>query len=356
MQSVISRPTGRTNSLGQPEIEYVPIDSSGLSIVNAVGDVNAATGLGSKITIDTLTYLFKTVTEQRFYTVNVADFLPVTTGEGAWNTTSRYNLTFSNADDFETGNVNLGGRNARTAEVTVSIANKQFPNVLWEKSLSWSLAEVQMALVSNNWDLIASQARAMKQNFDLGIQDIAFLGSKANSSVYGLLNNSAITEDTGTITKYISSMTAAELDAFASAVIGLYQTNSGSYEMPDTFLIPQADYTGLGTMTPGTLGAYPVPKIQYLEEMFKRVTSNQNFKILATAYANKAFNNTKRGYNKNVYLLYKNDPTSVRMNIPVPFTSTQPATIDGYNFHSKSYAQYSGVAVLRNRVLYKMTF
>ena len=81
-----------------------------------------------------------------------------------------------------------------------------------------------------------------------------------------------------------------------------------------------------------------------------------DFKILSTAYADKTFNNSKRAYNKNVYLLYKHDPESVRLNLPVPYTTTQPATADGYTFTNKAYAQYSGVAVLRNRELYKMTF
>lgn len=354
MQSVIYAPTGRTNSLGQPEMEARPFNSTGLSLYNAVGDVNASS-LGAKIAIDTLTYLFKTITEQKFYTINVSDFLPVTVGEGAWNMTSRYNLVFSNADDFETGNADQSNDNARTAEVQVSIANKQFPNVIWKKSIRYSLVEVQQAIVSNNWDRIASLERARKTNADLGVQDIAMLGSRANTNVMGLLNNSVITEDTGTITKYISAMTAAELATFVSTVIGLYQANSGSYEKPNRFVIPQADFTGLGVMTPGTLGTYPVPKIKYLEDMFKLICG-PDFKILSTAYADKTFNNGKRAYNKNVYLLYRYDPESLRMNIPVPYTATQPATADGFNFANEAFMQYSGVAILRNRELYKMTF
>lgn len=355
MKSIIYKPTGRNNSIGQPEMEAVPLESTnGISLFNAVGDI-AASGLGAKIAIDTLTYLFKQITHQKFYEVDVGEFLPVTAGEGAWNDTSRFNLVFENADDFESGNVNQGSQRARTAEVSVSIANKQFPNVIWEKSISYSLAEIQQALVSNNWDLIASLERARKKNYDLGIQDIAFLGSKANSSVLGLLSNTVITEDTSTITKYISSMTAAELNTFASTVIGLYQANSGSYELPNRFIIPRADYTGLGTMVTNTIGAMPYSKIQYLEDMFKRICG-PDFKILSTAYADKTFNNGKRAYNKNVYLLYKHDPESVRLNLPVPYTTTQPATADGYTFTNKAYAQYSGVAVLRNRELYKMTF
>ena len=81
------------------------------------------------------------------------------------------------SDDFEAGNLNQGANAERMSEADSQIDGVNVPLRQWGKAISWTLFEVQQALMRNNWDLIASRMRSLKKNWDLGIQRTFFLGS-----------------------------------------------------------------------------------------------------------------------------------------------------------------------------------
>ena len=83
---------------------------------NAVGDT-ADTATGYQIVIDTLTYIKKQLTEQKFYTVAPADYIPVVVGDGAFSADILTNRTYELADDFSSGNLRTGASNARIAAI-----------------------------------------------------------------------------------------------------------------------------------------------------------------------------------------------------------------------------------------------
>ena len=58
-------------------------------------------------------------------------------------------------------------------------------------------------------------------------------------------------------------------------------------------------------------------------------------------------NNALRGINKNLYLLYRHDPESVRMDIPVWPITTQPGTNNNFQFEDVAYGQLTGVGYYR---------
>lgn len=332
---------------GKGQLEPVALRSTvGLSLLNANGDVNSS-GLGFQVAIDTLTYIKKQITEQKFYEVPVADYIPMVVGEGAFSQNLLTNLTFSNSDNFESGNINMGEGGSRLAEVDASVATKTIKVINWAKSIGYTIFDIEQALMSNNWDRIESLHRARATNWQLGLQEIAFLGSRVDTAVPGLFTNSNVTVDTTTITKLINSMTATELDTFVRALIATYRAATNYSAMPDTFVIPEDDWLGLPALTPGTVGTYPYPRITYLEEAFKRV-AGQGFRVLPSAYGIPANNASRSGLNKHLYALYRKDPTSIRMDVPVDYTTTQPNTLNNFSFQDVGYGQYTGVQVLRN--------
>ena len=313
--------------------------------LNAVGDV-ADIATGYQIAIDTLTYIKKQVSQQKFYRVAPADYIPVVVGEGAFSQQLLTNRSYEMADDFESGNLRTGASDSKLASVDVAVDGVTATVINWAKTLGYTIFDVEMALRANNWDLIAQKHKARKTNWDLGIQKIAFLGSQTDTRVPGLLTNTAINTVGGIITQSISSMSAAQLQTFVTSLIAAYFANTASTAMPNRFVIPMSDWLGLPALTPGTVGTFPVPLIEYLEKAFKMAVSHyeKDFKILPLAYADPANNSAALHY----YMLYRDDPESIRMDIPVPYTTTQPNSLNNMSFQDVGYGQYTGVIPYRN--------
>lgn len=301
--------------------------------------------LGYDIPITTLTAISKRVVEQKFFEIPIADYVPILVGNGAWSQEIITYRDFQLAGDFETGNINTGANNSRLAEADAGVDSLTNPIINWATQVSWSFFDLQQAAKSGNWDLVTSKERARKRRWDLGIQKIAFLGSLSNTKVMGLLTQSTVNSNTALITGYINSLNAANYSALVAGLMEAYRSNAARTTYPTHFIIPEADYNGLATLVPGTVGTYPVPMLTYLLEAFKMITQNPNFKILPSAYADQA--NNSDGINKNRYVLFNFDEDSVRMDIPVPYTNTMQNTINGFQFQNVGYGQYTGVLAYR---------
>lgn len=321
--------------------------TSGMEVCNAVGDVNA-NQMGYQITIDTLTYIKKQVSMQKFYEVDFADYIPCAVGDGAFSANILTNLVFSTADDFESGNVLTAAGGSRIAEVDSTIASKSVNVINWAKGVSYSIFDVNQALVANNWDIIMSKEASRMKNWKLGLQKIAFLGSLANNTnVAGLFNNGSVNITTGFITAPINSLNASQFAAFVAGLIAQYNTNTASSEIrPNRFVVPLSDWLGLATPVPGTTTLTPM--IAYLLLAFKMLCGD-DFKIMPSAYGDGSFNKPYLGGNgKQVYALYRDDPESIRMDVPVNYTPTQPNSLNNFQFQNAAYGQYTGVGFYRN--------
>lgn len=303
--------------------------------------------LGYEIPITTLTAISKSITEQKFYQIPVADFLPVRVGEGAWSQEILTYRSYATAGDFETGVVNTSDGNSRLAAADAGIDSLTIAVNNWAKEISWTIFQLQIAAKSGNWDVVTEKERSRKKNWDLGVQRTAFLGLASNTSVYGLLTQPNVSSNTALITQYISTMNATQLQAFVAGVIGAYQTNNGFTAMPTHFVIPQIDFNGLAALTPGTVGTYPVPIYDYLLNAFKMITMNPNFKILPLAYADEVNNTGVTGLGKNRYTLFNYDADSIRMDIPVDYTNTMMNSINNFQYQNVGYGQFTGVLAYR---------
>lgn len=315
----------------------------GMALTNANGaiDVNST---GYEYVIKTTSQIRSKIIEQKFYKVAAADYMPIDVGEAAWKNEIVQNITYDLAGDFYQGDQETMTGNGRLSEVNTALAPIRMPTVVWAKGVSWNVAEVAQASASSNWDVIEGKMKSLKRNWDLGIQETAFLGHPTVDAMSGLLNNSEVTINTTVITEPLSGMTETEFTAFIQVVLNTYFTNSNETEMPDTFVMPTSDYLGLGVPYSST---YPnISKLEYLLNLFKKMTGNEGFKILPLVYC-EASKNAIRGINKQRYVLYKNDPETLSMSIPVDFNMYTAETANSIFWQQPAIGQYSGVLVNR---------
>lgn len=323
----------------------------GRSLLNADGTIDTAS-MGYQYAISTLTEIKQGIIEQKFYEVAPADFLPVDVGQSAWNDEIVQNVSFQSGGSFYQGDVDTVEGNGNLASVGASMGNVRIPISTWAKHFTYTTFELEKALQSGNWDPIDAKMRSLKKNWDLGIQETAFLGHPAVATMSGLLNNSEVNINTVLITESISDMDATEFSAFVRGVLSAYSANAQKTAMPDTLVVPLSDYLGLGDLVPVSGGVTQISKLEFLLNMFKKMTRNEGFEILPLAYAESDFN-ASRGITKNRYVLYRKDPDTLAMNVPVDFTMVPVGTTNNIMFSQGAYGQYSGVLIPRIReVLY----
>ncbi|MCK5640897.1 MAG: DUF2184 domain-containing protein [Gammaproteobacteria bacterium] len=311
----------------------------GNSILNANGTLNRESAAFQYV-IDTMSYIREQIIGQKFYKVAPADYMPVDVGEGSWSEETVQNLVYDLTGSFFDGDVNSNAAGGRIPQVDAALEPIRMPNVTWAKGTMWSIVEIEKAS-RGNWDIVESKLKTLRTNWDLGIQEVAFLGHPVNTAVTGLLTAADVTSDLTLITEPISGMTEAEFQAFIAGLLARYYANSGDTEMPDTFLIPTDDYLGLGTAASAT---YPnISKFEYLQNTFKKMTGNEAAKILPLSYGQ----STRNGLGVERYALYKDDPETLSMNIPFDFNLLDVNTGDNFYFKQPSYGQYSGVLVNR---------
>jgi hypothetical protein len=301
--------------------------------------------LGYEVQITTLTTIMKRITEQKFFKIPPADYVPVRVGEGTWSTNLTTYRSFDVADEFETGIINTGGQNSRLAAADAGVDALNIKVFPWAKSIGWSIFDLEYAAKSGNWDLVSQKEKSRKRNWDLGIQRIAFLGANGNNGAggqcLGLLNQTGITTNTTVISQPISQMTTASLKTFTASVIEAYRSNVQRTAWPTHFVIPESDYNGLASQASPD---FPIKStLQLLEEMFKIITRNQNFKILPLAYADMAYS----GFSYQIYCLYNYDEESIRMDLPLDYTNTIANSLDNFGFQNCGYGQFTGLLSYR---------
>jgi hypothetical protein len=326
-------------------IEHQP----GMTLENANGDIDTAT-LGYQYTIQTTSQIRSRVIKQKFYEVPFGDYIPVIPGTGAWLENIKTNVTYDVAGSFESGNMSISSGPTQVSNVDVGIAPTTQAIMTWSKGYQYSIPEVQKALASDNWDILSSKLDALKKNCDLGLQKIAFLGLISDQTNFpGLLTNTAVTNNTTTLTTNISAMSYAQFQTLISKMLSDYFSNSNSTAFPDTFAIPMDDYLGLGAFVNPQ---YPVADsmlLNILLKVFQKLTGNPNFTIYGLAYGTAANNagylNGASGYQR--YVLYKNDPDVMAMDIPVQFNLTPAGTSNNFNYQGVAYMQYCGCNLFR---------
>lgn len=318
----------------------------GMKLLNSDGNIDSAS-LGYQYTIQTTTFIRERVVEQKFYEVPMADFVPIDVGVGAWMEDIKTNLVYDVAGAFEDGIVSVASGPSQLSTVDVGTSPKNAKVITWAKGYQYSIPEVNKALASNNWDVISGKMKSLTKNWQLGLQKICFLGLQQDlADVPGLLSSPDVTVNTAVITQFISSMSSSQFQALVASILAAYAANANFTVMPDTFAMPLSDYLGLGT---AASNQFPiVDMITYLENMFKRITGMKDFKILPLAYGQKAQNAgywTSLGTNR--YVLYRRNPETLKMDIPVDFVLNPAGTSNNFNWQGVGAGQFTGAIFYR---------
>jgi len=296
--------------------------------------------LGYQQIISTLTAVGRKVSEQKFYEIAPADYVPVVMGNGAYKRQIINWRTYVLGEGFESGIISNASNDSKLARTDAAF-DMISQNVLsWAKSISYNLFELQEALQANNlFSLIEAKELSRRKEWDLGIQKVAFLGVGAET---GLLNNSTVTTDAATtITKRLSTMTAAEFNAFVGAVYEVYRANCNRTARPTHFIIPEADWNGLVNYASETM--FTKTKLDLLTDAFKTITQNQSFKILPCAYCDKA----RFDLTNNRYVLLNYDESSLKLDIPIDYVQTVAGSVNGFTWENVAYGSFSGVVAQR---------
>lgn len=328
--------------------EEIKLNARERLIANHWGRV--ANALGYQVDITTLTTVIKEVTEQKFYQVAIADYIPVKVGNGAFSTNLITYRSYQLAASFAEGIINTGGNNGRMATANAGVDSVTVRVKNWAKSAGWSLFELEQAAKSGSWDLISALEESRKTNWDLGIQRVAFRGLDGDPSCLGLFTQSGVTTNTTFISGPISGMAPPDLKYFCQNILNLYRANCERTAWPTHFVIPESDFLGLASASSPD---FPIKStLQLLEETFQTMCNNKNFKILPSAYAETAEN----GQVYQEYVLYNSNARSLRMDIPVDYTSTIANSIDGFSYQNAAYGQFTGVQAYRPLEMYYLRY
>jgi hypothetical protein len=303
--------------------------------------------LGFKIDVTTMTTIMKKVVEQKFFEIAPADYLPVRVGEGAWSSSLETFRSFALGEDFEKGIINQGNNNARLATADAGVDSVNIKVINWAKSIGWNLFELQEASRAGNWDLVTAKEKSRKKNWDLGIQRVAFLGTRGNANSTGLYAQAGTTINTTLITKQIKAMTPTELKTFLAGLVSAYRTNCSFTAWPTHFIIPEDDYLGLASQSSPD---FPMKSVlELIIDALKTLTRNPEFKVLPNAYGSAANSGSVLSTDRYVMLNYDED--SLRMDIPVDYTNTLANSVDNFTFQNVGYGQFTGVLAYRPKEL-----
>lgn len=303
---------------------------------------------GYLVPMTTLTAVLRDVAQQKFYQIPVADYLPVRVGtEAAWAEDILMFRSFQVGGDFEKGYIETANE-GRLASTDAQLDAIRVKARVWAKELNWSLADVAKAAKTGVWDLVTQKEKSRRTNWDLGIQKTAFLGSK-DGVMEGLATLSDVTVNTTLIPAAINEMTDAQFQTFAQKIIAAYLANNNYTAMPNRLYIPQSDYVALATATSVT---FPIKsKIEYLRDVLKAATNQQDFEIKPLAYLQVAQSDGKLSVDR--YILMRYDEDVARFEIPVDYTVTVPNTLEGWTIRNVAYGQHSGVLDARpQEILY----
>jgi len=325
------------------------------SMRKRMNSLSVTSGVGFERLITTLTTIVKKITEQKFFEIAPADFVPIVMGNGAFNTNLLTYRSYDLAGDFSQGILNIGTDNTRLSSADAGVDSVSVPINSWAKSISWNIILLEEASRSGNWDIVSAKEKARKRNWDLGIQRTAFLGVPGNSAVLGLLNQPSAASPSGNqvylnynslLTAPISSLAAtpANLSAFLAAILDVYRQNCKSSAWPTHLLVPESDYLGLAT---ASSPSFPLKSIlQYMQETLQTMTNNKSFKILPCRYADTVANGGQQASNP-IYVLYNYAEESLRMDIPVDYTNTLANSLNNFSFQNAAYGQFTGVQPYR---------
>lgn len=309
--------------------------------------------LGLKVDISTLAKISKEKIEQKLFLTDMSKFVPIKAGENPYYDQTVFYKTFKFDNNPEDGIISVNNK-GQFKELEIGSQKFTVDRYFWAKQASWNtLQQSQSSLV--NLSLVSEKTDWLMKNYSQFVQNVGFYGFSFNAGT-GLLTGDnipssqglAVTVNTTEITKPITTMTSTEVNAFVQSVIAVYQANNAVFEMPDTFLMPQSDFTGGAAFINPAFPLADSTFIKVLTAAFRNVTGNDNFQVIATPYCQKSFAanpifglSVPLTYDR--YALYKKEASSVELDMPIPLTMLTTGTVNYFSYAQLAFAQMGQV-------------
>jgi hypothetical protein len=310
--------------------------------------------LGAKIDINTLTAIRQDTVKQVFYEVKPSEFVDVKVGQNAYADDILTYKSYVTGDDFAKSLYMSGSHMGRVSQSDAKVEGVRFPYAYFIQEIKYNLVELAQATRSGNWSLIQAKEEARLKTWQLGIQKTAFLGQEADN-MDGILTQSGVTSNTTLIPDFLSALSDDNFITAVSGLCSLFFNNSNATVLPNIFVMPMNDKLALtAPIVIGTTGT-ATTRIEYLEKTLKMVTGNPNFEVKGLAYCQKDRNTGVLGSGSglNRYALYRKNPETLIMDIPIDYVTTLYDTIQGFEYQSVAHGQFSGVQLFRTpEVLY----
>lgn len=309
---------------------------------------DTAAQFGANFNITALSQLAAGTIKQKFYLVEELNkFVPMDMGANPFAPTRVFIKEFYGIQNPEGGLISPVNK-GQYQEVETGVDSTPIDREFWAKQISYNfLQQSQLAyLGQSGYDYVKSKLEALNTDYELFMRKILFYGFSKKDNT-GLLTSTEVTTNTSLITKKISEMTSTEINAFVRDIITVYQANQVLGEFPDTFFMPQSDYTGMGALINPDFPLAGSTKLAFLLETFKIMTNNPNFKIVTNFYAQKSWAanaqykkaNGSAPLSYDRYMLYKNRSESLVFDLPIPFTMLGTGTLNNFDYLQLGYAQ-----------------
>lgn len=307
----------------------------------------AATGAvalnGLEQIITTQTYVVADVIETKYYELlgqKLSDFIQFDIGQGAYNFNLFQYTSQYNGGDFEEGLISVTSGLQANAKVDVEFGGFQIKNYFWRKSYTVGHEELEAAARGVlPISLIEQKEKSRKKNWDLGIQKVTFLGLDSGA-MKGLVNQPNVTVDTSLLPVKVTAMTSAQVKTFASNVVATFLANNNSTQLPNKWLMPTNEFTGLGVAVDPT---YPLKTLrEQLEDAF-RDAGCVDFKIVHSTYNNTASADGSHGR----HVFYNDNADTLRFVMPQDYTPYALYPMNGIDAVSLATGQFAGVVVYR---------
>lgn len=311
------------------------------SVLKAKNALDVST-LGLNRAITTLTYVIKDVIEAKYYTVPLplTEYVKINaSGEGAYMKNIVQLTEAGISASFKECTINpfsTGIHNDPTADVALDEIQQR--NNFYRQSFSVTHEEMESAgrnLIPYN--IIEGKERARNKNWQLGIQDIIFIGLGDNRT-FGLLNQPDALVDTSLFPVGLQNMTPEQLNEWVGTVLNAYGQGNNYNFMPNRLFLPTPMYLALGKqMNPN----FPLKNLrQTVEDAFSEITGD--FKIVHAAYG---MDSGTKGLGRAV--LYNNDAENLIMHTPVPYRPLPLFPVNSLDMTSQAEGQYTGAWLKR---------
>jgi len=320
--------------------------------------------IGFEQQITTLTQVVEPrITKQKYYEIeNLTDFVDFDYN-GAYKTNlvaGRTKAHFEIDDGFSSGSP--GFENSPHVNISKDIVS--INNYPWRKIIHWSDFELKQAAANLiSYDDLAERVDAIKKNWDLTKQQAIFCGiQRGNIDIKGLLNIPGVNSIKNILIpdgKMLKNLSPTEMHNFIAEIFDAYSKNSQIDTKPDRFIVPLSDFLGWGNTLVASpddnnVIANPRSMIEYLEDIFKKMTQNPGFKILATKYneAKKMKELTGTDAN-NRYVLYKKEAETLKFHIPLELETSNITPSSPDTFSMVCRGQIAGIMSRRpENILY----